>query len=143
MTPAEITKLERYLRSRFHDDSLSLKSVEGAPAAGVYVGEDFQGILTRDEDEGEVSYDFVMRLESEEETLTAWEMMRLQQVLAEKLKDPKIQLKTREKKRDSAEVYTDDEFLGVIFLDIEDEDGMASFNMGILDIDLDDTEGSA
>ncbi|RFB06465.1 DUF3126 family protein [Parvularcula marina] len=70
-------------------------------------------------------------------------MMRLQQVLAEKLKDPKILLKTREKTRDSAEVYTDDEFLGVIFLDIEDEDGMASFNMGILDIDLDDTEGSA
>lgn len=142
MTPAEISRLERYLRGRFHDEALALKAVDGTPAAGVYIGEEFIGLLTRDEDEGEISYDFVMRLDGEEQQLTAWEMARLQQVLSERMKDPKIELRTREKKRDSAEVYTDGEFIGVLFLDIEEENTV-SFNMGILDIDLDDTQGSA
>ena len=143
MTPTEITKLSRYLQGRFHDESLSLKPIEGTPAAGVYTGADFIGLITRDEDEGEISYDFVMRLPGEEDKLTAWEMARLQQVLSEKMGDPKIEVRAREKKLDSAEVYTDGEFIGILFLDVEDEDGAVSFNMGILDIDLDDAEGSA
>lgn len=143
MTPAEISKLERYMRGRFHNDTLALKAVARAPAAGVYINDEFQGLLTRDEDEDEVSYDFVMRLPGEEDKLTAWEMARLQQVLSEKMNDPKIEVRTREKKLDSAEVYTDGEFIGVLFLDVEEDDGAVSFNMGILDIDLDDTLGSA
>lgn len=143
MTPSEISRLERYLRGRFHDDALAVRAVEGAPAAGVYQGDEFVGILTRDQDEDEVSYDFVMRLEGEETQLSVWEMQRLEQVLAEKMNDPKIKVRAREKKLDSAEVYTDDEFIGVLFLDVEDEDRAVSFNMGILDIDLDDMEGSA
>lgn len=143
MTPAELSRLERYLQGRFHNEALVIRALEGAPAAGVYIADEFQGLLTSDEDEGEISYDFVMRLDGEEQQLTAWEMARLQQVLSEKMNDPKIEVRAREKKLDSAEVYTNDEFIGVLFLDVEDEDGAVSFNMGILDIDLDDAEGTA
>lgn len=143
MTPAEISRLERYLRGRFHTDTLSVQGIESAPAARVMLDDEFLGVLTRDEDEGEVSYDFVMRLPGDEERMSAWELTRLQQVLSEKMKDEKLEVRARQNKDDSAEVYSNDEFIGVLFLDVEDEDGAVSFNMGILDIDLDDMQGSA
>jgi hypothetical protein len=50
---------------------------------------------------------------------------------------PGIQVKARPKKDDSAEVYRDDEFLGVIYRDDEDGELSYNFSMAILDIDLD------
>jgi hypothetical protein len=50
---------------------------------------------------------------------------------------PGIQVKARPKKNDSAEVYRDDEFLGVIYRDEEDGELSYNFSMAILDIDLD------
>ncbi|MDO1558211.1 DUF3126 family protein [Brevundimonas sp. 2R-24] len=46
-----------------------------------------------------------------------------------------IQLKARPKQKDSAEVYVDDEFIGVVYED-EDEDGSFLFEMAILGEDL-------
>ena len=45
-----------------------------------------------------------------------------------------IQVKAR-KQTDSAEVYVDDEFIGVVYED-EDDDGSYTFNMAILGEDL-------
>lgn len=50
---------------------------------------------------------------------------------------PGIQVKARPKKKDSAEVYRDDEFLGVIYKDEEDGELSYNFSMAILDVDLD------
>lgn len=46
-----------------------------------------------------------------------------------------IQVRAR-KQSDSAEVYVDDEFVGVVFEDVEDGDGSFMFEMAILAEDL-------
>ena len=43
----------------------------------------------------------------------------------------------RPKKEDSAEVYVGEEFIGVLFLDDEDDDRSYQFPMAILEEDLD------
>lgn len=144
MEPAETNRLERYLQQRFNTETLQVRAIPGHPAAGVYEADEFLGVLTRDEDEGEVSYDFVMTLEGgDAPKMTAWELSRLQQVLAERLNDPKIDVRARQRKDDSAEVYSGEEFLGVLFLGTEEDEEQVSFNMGILDMDLDEMLGSA
>lgn len=50
--------------------------------------------------------------------------------------NPKIVVKARPRKDDSAEVYLEDEFLGVIYRDDEDGDLSYNFSMAILDVDL-------
>jgi hypothetical protein len=47
-----------------------------------------------------------------------------------------IQVKARPRKDDSAEVFVDEEFVGVIYRDDEDEELSYNFSMAILDIDL-------
>ncbi|MEZ5841092.1 MAG: DUF3126 family protein [Hyphomicrobiales bacterium] len=50
---------------------------------------------------------------------------------------PRIGVRARPKKDDSAEVYIGDEFVGVLFRDDEDGEVSYNFQMAILDIDLD------
>jgi hypothetical protein len=50
--------------------------------------------------------------------------------------NPKMRVVPRPKKDDSAEVYIGDEFIGVLFLDDEDDDRSYNFQMAILETDL-------
>ncbi|MBO6917549.1 MAG: DUF3126 family protein [Rhizobiaceae bacterium] len=50
--------------------------------------------------------------------------------------NPSFEVRARPKKDDSAEVYSGDEFIGVIYLDDEDGDRSFNFSMAILDVDL-------
>jgi hypothetical protein len=50
--------------------------------------------------------------------------------------NPRIRVVPRPKKEDSAEVYIGDEFIGVLFLDDEDDDKSYNFQMAILETDL-------
>lgn len=50
--------------------------------------------------------------------------------------NPSLQVKARPRKDDSAELYLDDEFLGVIYRDEEEGELSYNFSMAILDIDL-------
>ena len=47
-----------------------------------------------------------------------------------------LEVRRRPQKDDSAEVYLGDEFIGVIFRDDEDDELSYSFQMAILDYDL-------
>ena len=49
---------------------------------------------------------------------------------------PGIQVRALPKKNDTAEVYRDDEFLGLVYRDDEDGDLSYNFSMAILDVDL-------
>lgn len=51
--------------------------------------------------------------------------------------NPKIRVVPRPKKDDSAEVYIGDEFVGVLFVDDEDDERSYNFQMAILAADLD------
>ena len=63
MTEIEVQKLQKYLRSKFNNDNFRLVSrIKAQDSLEVYLGEEFIGTLYRDEEEGEVSYDFNMAI---------------------------------------------------------------------------------
>jgi hypothetical protein len=49
----------------------------------------------------------------------------------------RLRIVPRPKKEDSAEVYLGEEFIGVLFIDDEDEERSYNFQMAILAADLD------
>lgn len=66
------------------------------------------------------------------------EIRKLEKFFQQKFQLSSIQVRRRPQKSDSAEVYLDDEFIGVLFRDEEDGDLSYNFQMAILDIDLPD-----
>ncbi|MEN0087295.1 MAG: DUF3126 family protein [Pseudomonadota bacterium] len=59
----EIDKLQAYFRRTFGNEQLSVKPrPRKDDSAEVFLGEDFIGVLFRDEDEGELSYNFSMAI---------------------------------------------------------------------------------
>jgi hypothetical protein len=64
------------------------------------------------------------------------EIKRLDSYLKRLFNNPRIRVVPRPKKDDSAEVYIGDEFIGVLFVDDEDEDKSYNFQMAILETDL-------
>ncbi len=59
----EIKVLEAHLRKTFSNDriSVTVPKREGQPVE-VYIGEEFVGVLHRDDDEDDVSYTFMMSI---------------------------------------------------------------------------------
>lgn len=67
------------------------------------------------------------------------ELAKLQAFMQRTLQSPKLEVRTRPRKDDSAEVYIEDEFVGVLFKDVEDGDLSYNFSMAILDYDLEES----
>ena len=65
------------------------------------------------------------------------EVRKLDAYLKRVFGNPKIRVVPRPKKDDSAEVYIGDEFVGVLFVDDEDDERSYNFQMAILAADLD------
>ena len=66
------------------------------------------------------------------------ELAKLQNFMRKSLQSPNIEVRARPRKDDSAEVYIQDEFVGVLFKDEEDGDLSYNFSMAILDYDLEE-----
>jgi hypothetical protein len=64
------------------------------------------------------------------------EVKKLDSYLKKLFDNPKIRVVPRPKKDDSAEVYIGEEFIGVLFVDDEDDDKSYNFQMAILETDL-------
>ena len=64
------------------------------------------------------------------------EIKKLDAYLKKLFNNPQIRVVPRPKKDDSAEVYIGEEFIGVLFLDDEDDDKSYNFQMAILETDL-------
>ena len=64
------------------------------------------------------------------------EIKKLDSYLKRLFDNPKIRVVPRPKKDDSAEVYIGEEFIGVLFVDDEDDDKSYNFQMAILETDL-------
>lgn len=63
MTKDEIGRIEKYLRKTFGTKNLTVRPrPKKDDSAEVYVGEDFVAVLFREEEEGEVSYQFQMAI---------------------------------------------------------------------------------
>lgn len=67
MTPSEIDRVQDYLRRTFSNDRLSVIAPPkpNAPVE-VHVGDEFIGVLHRDEEEGEVSYSLLISILEED-----------------------------------------------------------------------------
>jgi hypothetical protein len=64
------------------------------------------------------------------------ELVQLETYLRKTFQNNAIEVRARTKKKDSAEVYIYDEFVGVIYRDDEDGEVYYQFQMAILDFDL-------
>lgn len=63
MKPEEIRKLDPYFKRTFQNPSLSVKArPRKEDSCELYIGDEFLGIIFRDEDEGELSYNFSMAI---------------------------------------------------------------------------------
>jgi hypothetical protein len=63
LKPEEIAKLTKFLRAKFDLATLSVrKRPQKSDSAEVYIGEEFVGVIFRDEEDGELSYNFSMAI---------------------------------------------------------------------------------
>jgi Protein of unknown function (DUF3126) len=63
LKPDEIAKLTKFLRTKFELPSLSVrKRPQKNDSAEVYIGDEFIGVIFRDEEDGELSYNFSMAI---------------------------------------------------------------------------------
>ncbi len=63
MKPEEILKLEAYFKRTFNNPALVVRArPQKQDSCELYVGDEFLGIIFRDEDEGELSYNFSMAI---------------------------------------------------------------------------------
>ena len=63
-------------------------------------------------------------------------LKKIENFFRQKFNNKKIKIEGRANKNDSAEVFIDDEFIGVVFEDNEDGDTCYQFNMTVLNEDL-------
>ena len=68
------------------------------------------------------------------------EVRKLDAYLQRLFGNQKIRVVPRPKKDDSAEVYIGEEFIGVLFVDDEDDDRSFQLQVAILESDLEDAE---
>ena len=63
MNPQEIVRVQTYLRKVFGTKTLSVRArPKKDDSAEIFVGDEFIGILFREEEEGELSYQFQMAI---------------------------------------------------------------------------------
>lgn len=63
MKPEELTKLTAYFRKTFGNPAMLAKArPQKKDSCELYVGEEFVGVIFRDEEDGELSYNFSMAI---------------------------------------------------------------------------------
>ncbi len=63
MNREEIVRLESYLRKLFRLDTIEVRQRPSKDdSAEVYIGDEFIGIMFRDDDDGDLSYQFQMAI---------------------------------------------------------------------------------
>lgn len=63
MQPQEIVKLEKYLRSLFQLPTIEVRQrPQKDDSAEVYIADEFIGVLFRDDDDDDLSYNFQMAI---------------------------------------------------------------------------------
>lgn len=142
MNQQEIGKLEAYLRRVFGSAKLAVKA-RGGDDADLLLGADKLGDISKDEDEGELSYFVNVGVArapgaKKDAPIDDAERVRLQNALKEKLASPQLQVRARPRKTDSTEVYVGEEFIGTLSRDEDAKDVGYFLTMSILDIDLDE-----
>ena len=138
MDVQEVKKLDAYLKRLFGNQRIRVVP-KRADTADVFVGQEHVGALALDDDEDddERSYNFEMKITLGDASTTAPDVKRLDAYLKRKFDNEHIRVVPRSRKKDSAEVYVGQEYIGVLFFD--DKDARSSyFELPILALDLDE-----
>ncbi|MGA2044792.1 MAG: DUF3126 family protein [Roseiarcus sp.] len=130
MEKAEIQKLQAYLRRSFGAPTLKVvPSSKTEDAADVQFGERKIGLIVVDDEDGDRSFSFEMKIPVERHVL--------QDYLRRLFENDHLTVASRLKKTDSVELNNGPDFLGVVSAD--DPKGKSyTLQMAILDIDLED-----
>jgi len=63
VTESEIQKLQKYLRDKFGNEYIRITDrIKSEVSVEVYIQDEFIGTIYRDDEEGEISYDFNMAI---------------------------------------------------------------------------------
>ncbi|HEY7665534.1 MAG TPA: DUF3126 family protein [Xanthobacteraceae bacterium] len=138
MDVQEVRKLDAYLKRLFGNARIRVVPKRD-DAADVFVGEERIGSLTLDEDEDdeERSYNFEVKITLGDASTTVPDVKKLDAYLKRKFDNERVRVVPRLRKKDSAEVYVGEEYIGVLFFD--EKDARSSyFELPILALDLDD-----
>jgi hypothetical protein len=130
----EVRQLDGYLKKLFGTQNIRVVP-KGSDTAEVYVGEDDLGELTVDDEEGERSYNFRMVIQVGNDP-SIQPVPTLNAYLRSKFENDNIRVVPRPKKTDSLEVYMGEEFIAVLFLEIEKGRRSYILELPILDVDL-------
>jgi hypothetical protein len=130
----EVRQLDGYLKKLFGTQNIRVVP-KGSDTAEVYVGEDDLGELTVDDEEGERSYNFRMVIQVGNDP-SIQPVPTLNAYLRSKFENDNIRVVLRPKKTDSLEVYMGEEFIAVLFLEIEKGRRSYILELPILDVDL-------
>ncbi|HEY4857752.1 MAG TPA: DUF3126 family protein [Xanthobacteraceae bacterium] len=138
MDVQEVKKLDAYLKRLFGNQRIRVVPKQ-ADAADVFVGQEHVGALALDDDEDddERSYNFEMKITLGDASTTAPDVKKIDAYLKRKFDNEHIRVVPRTRKKDSAEVYVGQEYIGVLFFD--EKDARSSyFELPILALDLDE-----
>ena len=130
MDKAEIVKLREFLRKSFGAPKLQVApSSKSAEAADVSLGERKIGEIAVDDEDGDRSFSFAMKVPVARPVL--------QDYLRKLFENDKLTVAARAKKTDSVELNNGPDFLGIVSAD-DPKGSSFTLQMAILDIDLDD-----
>jgi Protein of unknown function (DUF3126) len=133
LTPQTLNRLQTYLRKAFGSQALSVRArPKKSDVADVYANEQPFGIITLDDEDDELTYQFGWTLKEKTQPLSVQEMVRIQTKLRETLGAKTLSIRARGKLKDSAEVFVAEESLGIMSID----DDAYQFQMAILEMDL-------
>lgn len=143
MNATEIGRLEAYLKKLLGSSALSV-CARGKEDADLVAGGAAIADITRDEEEGELSYYVNMGVSraagaAKNAPIDEAERARMQTELRTKLGAPKLDVRPRPRKTDSAEVYVGEEFIGTLSREEAGTIG-AYLTMSILEMDLDEAD---
>ena len=130
MDKTELRKLQAFLRQSFGNDDMRVGlDPKETEKAAVHLGERKIGTVSVDDEDGDRSFAFEMKVPVGRETL--------QEYLQRLFENDKLKIVARVKKTDSVELNNGPDFLGVISAD--DARGSSfTLQMAILDFDLED-----
>jgi hypothetical protein len=130
MDKTEIVKLRDFLRRSFGAAKLQVApSSKSAEEADVSLGERKLGTITLDDEDGDRSFAFAMKVPVGRPVL--------QEYLRRLFENDKLTIAARLKKQDSVELNNGPDFLGVISAD-DPQGSSFTLQMAILDVDLDE-----
>ena len=126
----ELRKLQAFLRQSFGNEDLRVAlDPKNTDAAAVNLGELRIGSISVDDEDGDRSFAFEMRVPVERHVL--------QEYLRTRFENDELKIIARAKKTDSVELNNGPDFLGIISAD--DPKGKTfTLQMAILDFDLED-----